>query len=94
MAKQVRAGVNGSRGCGGGWFHEWTIDGGEQGYYERAREENSVLGPEGCCFPGNCCMPGPHYESECHTPEMLMAQEGEPQNVRVSDQARKPESQI
>jgi hypothetical protein len=52
---------------------------------ERAREENSVLGPEGCLFPDNCCMPGPHYESECHTPEMLMAQEGEPQNVRMSD---------
>ena len=43
---------------------------------ERLNDE-SPLGPEGCCFPGNCCMPGPHYESECHTPEMLMAQEAE-----------------
>lgn len=37
----------------------------------------SPLGPEGCQFPGECCMPGPHYESECHTAEMLMAQERE-----------------
>lgn len=37
--------------------------------------DESLLGPEGCLFPGNCCMPGPHYESECHTPEMLMALE-------------------
>ena len=20
-------------------------------------------------LPGRCCMPGPHYESECHSPE-------------------------
>ncbi len=40
-------------------------------------DDESPLGPEGCLFPGNCCMPGPHYESECHTPEMLMAQEAE-----------------
>ncbi len=38
-------------------------------------EDESPLGPEGCCFPGKCCMPGPHYESECHTAEMLMALE-------------------
>lgn len=38
-------------------------------------EDKSPLGPEGCCFPGECCMPGPHYESECHTAEMLLAQE-------------------
>ncbi len=25
----------------------------------------------GCCFPGRCCMPGYHYTSECHTPEMM-----------------------
>lgn len=34
----------------------------------------SPLGPEGCLFPGKCCMPGPHYESECHTAEMLQQQ--------------------
>lgn len=21
----------------------------------------------GCCFPGECCMPGLHFPSECHT---------------------------
>lgn len=31
----------------------------------------SLLGEEGCLFPGECCMPGPHYESECHTPDMM-----------------------
>ncbi len=25
----------------------------------------------GCLFPSECCMPGPHYTDECHTPEML-----------------------
>lgn len=44
--------------------------------YDEGPDE-SPLGPEGCLFPGECCMPGPHYESECHTPEMLMAQEAE-----------------
>lgn len=22
-----------------------------------------------CCYPGQCCMPGPHMRSECHTAE-------------------------
>jgi hypothetical protein len=26
---------------------------------------------EGCVFPGDCCMPGPHYRHECHTPAMI-----------------------
>lgn len=26
---------------------------------------------EGCVFPGECCMPGPHYRHECHTPAMI-----------------------
>jgi hypothetical protein len=26
---------------------------------------------EGCVFPGECCMPGPHYRHECHTPGMI-----------------------
>ncbi len=25
---------------------------------------------EGCVFPGECCMPEPHYVSECHTPDI------------------------
>lgn len=54
-------------------------------------DDESPLGPEGCLFPGECCMPGPHYESECHTPEMLMAQEVEAAsapNAEVSDTGR------
>lgn len=27
----------------------------------------------GCCFPGECCMPGDHFPSECFTPEMAEA---------------------
>jgi hypothetical protein len=26
---------------------------------------------EGCCFPGDCCMPGRHFTDECHTAEMM-----------------------
>lgn len=26
-----------------------------------------------CQFPGNCCMPGWHFASECHTPAMAEA---------------------
>ena len=25
----------------------------------------------GCYFPGECCMPGEHLMSECHTAEMI-----------------------
>lgn len=32
----------------------------------------------GCVFPGQCCMPGLHYPSECHTVEMIQDMEGEP----------------
>jgi hypothetical protein len=28
---------------------------------------------EGCCFPSECCMPGSHLRSECHTAEMIEA---------------------
>lgn len=27
----------------------------------------------GCCFPGECIMPGEHLRSECHTAEMMEA---------------------
>jgi len=53
---------------------------------EYPRETNDVLGDEGCLFPGQCCMPGPHYTSECHTPEMLMALET-PDAKTPNDQA-------
>lgn len=26
---------------------------------------------DGCCFPGECCMPGFHLKSECHTADMI-----------------------
>lgn len=41
-----------------------------------SEERDNPLGREGCVFPGECCMPGPHFESECHTAEMLMQQQG------------------
>ena len=59
---------------------------------ERCQDDESPLGPEGCCFPGKCCMPGPHYESECHTPEMLMAmesQETSAPNVKLCEEGGK-----
>lgn len=31
--------------------------------------EESPLGEMGCLFPSECCMPGEHYTSECHTAE-------------------------
>jgi hypothetical protein len=30
---------------------------------------------EGCIFPEDCCMPGPHTKGECHTPDMLIEAE-------------------
>lgn len=31
-----------------------------------------------CVFPDNCCMPDPHHHnSQCHTPEMLEAEQQE-----------------
>lgn len=33
--------------------------------------DNDFLGPEGCLYPGECCMPGPHYVGECHRPADL-----------------------
>lgn len=65
-------------------------------YEDRADDlfENSPLGPEGCLFPGNCCMAGMHYESECHTPEMLMAQEGIDSNVEAVRELLKTRAEI
>ena len=32
----------------------------------------------GCCLPpGECCMPGLHFPSECHTAEAYEASQGE-----------------
>lgn len=33
-------------------------------------EDDSELG---CCFPGECCMPGQHMRSECYTSDMAEA---------------------
>ena len=31
----------------------------------------AAMNGEGCAFPGECCMPGPHTRDECHTAEMV-----------------------
>ncbi len=31
----------------------------------------AAMAGEGCAFPGECCMPGPHYRHECHTAAMI-----------------------
>lgn len=36
---------------------------------------NGFLGPQGCLFPSECCMPDIHYTSECHTLEDLVGPE-------------------
>jgi hypothetical protein len=46
-------------------------------YWFRDGDYSEPLGKMGCLFPGQCCMPGFHYESECHTPDMLMSQMNE-----------------
>lgn len=42
------------------------LDGVHDEPYERPEEED-----EGCEFPGECCMPGPHRRGECHTARMI-----------------------
>ncbi len=34
----------------------------------------------GCCYPGECCMPGLHLLSECHTPADVEMQHEETPN--------------
>ena len=41
-------------------------------------EWHPEMSDDGCCFPGECLMPGPHFRSECHTVEMIEAQEDQP----------------
>lgn len=36
----------------------------------------------GCCSPGECCMPGLHLLSECHTAADMEAQHEETPNVK------------
>ena len=41
--------------------------------------ESEVPAFELCLYPQECCMPGPHFTFECHTPEMAeeLAREAE-----------------
>lgn len=40
---------------------------------------------QACCYPGGeCCMPGLHLLSECHTAGDIEAQHEETPNVEVS----------
>jgi hypothetical protein len=50
--------------------------------HERRQAEPAPL-------PGKCCMPGPHYESECHTAEMLMAMESQATSA-PNDRSERP----
>ena len=34
-------------------------------------QDHDEMDEDGCLFPGQCCMPGPHNKHECHTPDML-----------------------
>lgn len=43
--------------------------------YEDSRRAADEEREEGCCFPGECCMPGPHFRHECHTAEMIRSYE-------------------
>ena len=36
----------------------------------------------GCCYPGECCMPGLHMRSECHTAADIEAQFQETPNAK------------
>lgn len=47
----------------------WCICDDDGGCWEEEDEHERW----GCYFPGECCMPGPHMLSECHTPEMIEA---------------------
>lgn len=49
----------------------------EEEEYEDSWDVEGLLGPEGCLYPDKCCMPGFHWESECHTAEDLMRLERE-----------------
>lgn len=39
--------------------------------YERERISGDEDREEGCCMPGRCLMPGPHFRHECHDVEMI-----------------------
>lgn len=43
----------------------------DRSYEDLDNPEESAIGVMGCLFPGQCCMPGEHFTSECHTAQML-----------------------
>ena len=52
-------------------FDDDDFDGCEHGVGFDENCERCEDDPIGCCFPGKCLMPGEHFESECHTVEMV-----------------------
>lgn len=54
----------------------------DDGYCEEYDNDPGSLDREGCLFGAGCCMPGPHFESECHTAEMV-------EQVREVDERRR-----
>jgi hypothetical protein len=53
-------------------YDNWkTTDPGDESLRSEPSNQDSFLDEEGCLFPDECCMPGPHLKSECHTAEML-----------------------
>ncbi len=52
-------------------FEDEEYEGDDPSFIER--EDLGDDSELGCCFPGECCMPGPHMRSECCTPEMIEA---------------------
>jgi hypothetical protein len=45
----------------------------DDGGYDEDEDDGGYEMVFGCCFPGRCCMPGPHFKSECCTAEMMDA---------------------
>lgn len=54
-------------------FERWSEDRDDPSI-SRGEDEDCK---EGCCYPGECCMPGIHLRSECHTAAMMVDQERE-----------------
>lgn len=47
----------------------------EEDYEDDVLEDNFDMQFGECYFPGECCMPGPHYPMECFTAEMAMEEQ-------------------
>lgn len=57
---------------------EWELnideDSGEDACNMLLYDEGEMMN-EGCCYPGQCLMLGPHLKGECHTVEMIESEE-------------------